>query len=63
MERAMEQACKDHYSTFCKHPPISDLALGLSFLKEIQVHYDMNSKPKMLTEKLQMFVYLCVSLE
>jgi hypothetical protein len=38
-----------------------DLALGLSFLKEIQVHYDMNSKPKMLVEKLQMFAYSCVS--
>jgi hypothetical protein len=37
--------------------PINDLALGLSFLKEIQVHYDMNSKLKMFMEKLQMFTY------
>ncbi len=58
MERAMEWVCKDHYSTFCKHPPISDLALGLNFL-EIQVHYDMNLEPKMLMEKLHMFVYSC----
>jgi len=33
---------------------VCDLTLGPNFLKEIQVHYDMNSKPKMFIEKLQM---------
>jgi hypothetical protein len=40
--------------TFCKHLLICDATLGLGFLKEIQVHYDMNSKLKMFIEKLQM---------
>jgi hypothetical protein len=51
MERTMEQAKKDHYSTIYKHLPICDPSLGAYFLKEIQVHYDMNSEPEMLTEK------------
>jgi hypothetical protein len=52
MERAIDQVKKDHYSTFCKHLLIFDLALCPNFLKEIQVYYDMNSEPKMLTKKL-----------
>jgi hypothetical protein len=61
MERAMEQVRKDHYLAFCKHLPICDPFLGVNFLREIQVHYDMNSKLKMLTKKFQMFAYSCVS--
>jgi hypothetical protein len=53
----MEQVRKDHYSAFCKHLPICDPSLGPNFLKEIQVHYHMNSKLKMLTKKFQMFTY------
>lgn len=51
----MEQVKKDHYSAFYKHFPVCDPSLGLDFLREIQVQYDMNSKPKMQIEKLQMF--------
>jgi hypothetical protein len=63
MERAMEQVKKDHYSTFCKHLPICDPSRGVDFLKEIHVHYDMDSKPEMLTEKFQMFTYSYISTE
>jgi putative hemolysin len=48
----MEQVRKDHYSAFCKHLLVCDLSLGVDFLKEIQVHYDMNSKLEMLIKKL-----------
>jgi hypothetical protein len=33
---------KDHYLAFYKHLPVHDLSLGVDFLKEIHVHYDMN---------------------
>jgi hypothetical protein len=46
-----------------KHLPIYDLALGPEFLKQIQVHYDMNSEPKMFIEKLQMLASTQVSNE
>ncbi len=36
MEKAMEQVKKDRYSTFYKHLPVYDHALGMDFLKEIQ---------------------------
>jgi hypothetical protein len=57
MEKAMELVRKEHYFVFCKHLPICDPTLGLDFFKEIQVHYDMNSKAKMFTKKLQMLEY------
>jgi hypothetical protein len=63
MERAMEQVKKDHCSAFCKHLPICDPSLGANFLREIQVHYDMNLELEMLTKKLQMFAYSFVSVE
>jgi hypothetical protein len=44
MENAMEQVKKDHYSAFYKHLLVYDQALGFDFIKEIQVHYDMNSE-------------------
>ncbi len=59
----MEQVKKDPYSTFCKHLPICDPSLGANFLKEIHVHYDMNSKPEMVVEKFQMFAYSYISIE
>jgi hypothetical protein len=52
MEKVMEQVRKDHYSPFCKHLLVCDPTLGPNFLKEIQVHYDMNLKPQMFMEKL-----------
>ncbi len=48
----MEQVKNNHYSAFCKHLPICDPFLGVDFLKEIQVHYDMNLVLEMLIEKL-----------
>jgi hypothetical protein len=56
MEKAMKQVCcKDNYNVFLKHLPVCDPALGDAFLKQILTHYDMNSKPKMLIEKLQLW--------
>jgi hypothetical protein len=52
MEKVVEQVRKDHYLTFYKHLLVCDPTLGPNFLKEIQVHYDMNSKPQMFTKKL-----------
>jgi hypothetical protein len=52
MEKAMELVRKEHYSAFYKHLSICDPTLGLDFLKEIEVHYDMNLEPEMLIEKL-----------
>jgi hypothetical protein len=46
----MEQVRKDHYSTFCKHLPTCDPSLGADVLRELHVHYDLNSKSKMLTK-------------
>jgi hypothetical protein len=63
VERAMEHVKKEHYSAFCKHLPICDPSLGVDFLREIQVHYDMNLEPKMLTKKLRMLAYSYVSIE
>ncbi len=56
MEKAVEQVKKDHYSAFYKQL-VCDQALSPDFLKEIQVHYDMNLEPEMLIEKLQMLAY------
>ncbi len=63
MERAMDKVKKDHYFAFYKHLHVCDPTLGPNFLKEIQVHYDMNFELEMLVEKLQMLVYSCVSRE
>jgi hypothetical protein len=61
VEKVMEQVWKDHHSTFYKHFPVCDPTFGPYFLKEIQVQYAINSKPKMLMEKLQMLAYSCVT--
>jgi hypothetical protein len=64
MEKAMEQVCcKENYNVFLKHLLVCDLALGDAFLEQVLTHYDMNSKPKMLIEKLQLLVTSCVSSE
>jgi hypothetical protein len=46
----MEQVRKDHYLAFCKHSPIRDPSLGVNFLRELQVPYEMNLELKMLIE-------------
>jgi hypothetical protein len=52
MDKTMDQVQKDHTSAFMKHLLVCDPVLGLGFLKHIQVHYNMNLEPKMLTKKL-----------
>ncbi len=59
----MDQVRKDHTFAFTKHLPICDHAFGPKFLKQIQVHYDMNLKPKMFIEKLHMLVFAHVTNE
>jgi hypothetical protein len=61
MKKAMELVWKEHSFFFCKHLLVCDTTLGLDFLKEIQVHYDMNLEQKMFTEKLQMLACSCVT--
>jgi hypothetical protein len=38
MDEAMDQVWKDHTSTFMNHLLVCDLAIGLEFSKQIQVH-------------------------
>jgi hypothetical protein len=52
MEKVLEQVRKDHYSAFCKHLLVRDFFLVVDFLREIQVHYDMNLELEMLIEQL-----------
>lgn len=53
MDKVMDQIWKDHTFAFTKHLFVYNLVFGLEFLKQIQVHYDMNLDLKMFTEKLQ----------
>jgi hypothetical protein len=53
---AMESVRKEHMITFHKRLPICYLALGVEFLQQVQVHYNMNPNPKVMIEKLQLFV-------
>jgi hypothetical protein len=43
MEKVMEQLRKDEYFAFCKQMLVCDFMFGHDFLKEIQLHYNMNS--------------------
>ncbi len=52
MDKVINQVWRNHTSAFMKHLPVCNLALGPEFLKQIQVHFDMNSKLEMFTEKL-----------
>jgi hypothetical protein len=61
MEKAMEHIRKEHLTTFTKRLLVCDPLLGLKFLWQIQIHYDMNSDPKMLTIFLQMLVSIAIS--
>jgi hypothetical protein len=42
MEKAMEQIMKENLTAFTKHLLVYDPSLGLEFLQQIQIHYDMN---------------------
>lgn len=50
-------------TTFTKFFLICDPALGLEFLHQIHIHYDMNSNLEMLIEKLQILTLATVSNE
>ncbi len=54
--KAMKSVQKEHMTTFHKRLPVCDLVLGAEFLQEVQVHYNMNLDPKMMIEKLQLFM-------
>jgi hypothetical protein len=61
MEKTMEQVRKDPLIAFTKHLFVCDLAFGLEFLNQIQIHYDMNYDRKMFTKKLQILALAVVS--
>jgi hypothetical protein len=50
--KAMESVRKEHMKTLHKRVFICDPTLGVEFLQQIQVHYNMNPNPKMMMEKL-----------
>jgi hypothetical protein len=50
--KAMESVSKEQMTTFHKRFLVCDPSLGLKFLQQIQVHYNMNPNPEMMTEKL-----------
>jgi hypothetical protein len=59
--KVMESVRKEHMTTFHKRLPICDLSLGVEFLQQVQVHYNMNFDPEMMIEKLQLLVFSQVS--
>jgi hypothetical protein len=48
---------------FHKRLPICDPTLGIEFLQQIQVHYNINLNPEMMIEKLQLLVFSQVNNE
>ncbi len=54
--KAMENVQKEHMIVFYKRLPICDPTLGLEFLEQIQIYYNMNHDPKMMTKKLQLLM-------
>jgi hypothetical protein len=61
--KAMDAVQEEHMTTFHKRLPVCDPSLGPKFLQEVHIHYDMNPKSEMVTEKLQMLVSTCVSID
>ncbi len=59
----MEVYCKEHIIMFHKCSHVCDPTLDIKFLHHVQVHHNMNSKPEILMEKLQMLVFAFVSNE
>jgi len=57
----MDQVRKDHTSTFTKHMLVCNPTLGLEFLKQIHVHYNMNLDLEMFVEKLHMLAFAHVT--
>jgi predicted RNase H-related nuclease YkuK (DUF458 family) len=63
MDKVMDQVQKDHTFAFLSHLLNCDHVLSLEFLKQIEIHYDINSEPKMLTKKLEMLASTLVTNE
>jgi hypothetical protein len=59
--KTMDMVHKGRMTIFHKKLPICVPSLGLEFLHEVQIHYDMNPELEMHTEKLQMLVSACVN--
>jgi hypothetical protein len=60
---AMDAVRKEHMTNFHKWLFVCNPSLGPKFLHKVQIHYNMNPKPKMLIEKLQMLVSAYVTTE
>ncbi len=58
--KAMDVVHEEHMITFHKQLHVCDPSLGLKFMHEVQIHYNMNPKLKMFIEKLQMLILACV---
>jgi hypothetical protein len=61
--KVTEVYCKEHIIMFHKRSHVCDPTLDIKFLHHVQVHHNMNSKPEILMEKLQMLVSAFVSNE
>ncbi len=61
--KTMESVQKEHMTMFHRRLPICDPTLGIEFLQQVQVHYNINLNPKMMTEKLQLLVFSQVNNE
>ncbi len=59
----METIQKEHMTTFHKRLLVCDASLGLKFLQQVQVHYNMNPVLEMMMKKLQFLVSSQVSNE
>jgi hypothetical protein len=61
--KAMENVQKEHMIAFYKRLLVCDPTFSPEFLKQIQIHYNMNLDPEMMTEKLQLLMSLQVNNE
>jgi len=50
--KAMESVQKEYTRTFHKRLLLCDPTLGIEFLQQVQIHYNMNHVPKLMTKKL-----------
>jgi hypothetical protein len=52
--KVMENVQKEHMTMFHKRLLVCDPSLGPNFFQQVQVHYNMNPCPKLMTKKLQL---------
>jgi hypothetical protein len=50
--KAMESVRKEYMTTFHKRLLLCDPTLGIEFLQQVQIHYNMNHVLEMMTKKL-----------